>query len=169
MCWEERGFFLSVFICFWIGGRGSEIFNLRSKTGTCNGTKHSFLNCAQNRGPRVPTFSVPNSISFTGKKRRIVIYIHAHRRTQTHKHTHTLNILVFPLAALQSLYCRIITVSEKKALNKAKVRLLRLGICCDNKSEMIASYRFMNFLPPQSQTSDVYFIKKAFRFFLQFP
>lgn len=92
-------------------------------------------------------------------------------RTQTHvdTHTHILNILVFPLAALQSLYCQIITVFEKKAFNKAKVRLLRLGICCDNKSEMIASHRFMNFLPPQSQTSDVYFIKKAFRFFLQFP
>lgn len=91
-------------------------------------------------------------------------------RTQAHTDTHThFKYISFPLSALQSLYCRITTVSEKKALNKAKVRLLRLGICCDNKSEMIASYRFMNFLPPQSQTSDVYFIKKAFRFFLQFP
>lgn len=74
-----------------------------------------------------------------------------------------------PLCGPAGPSCGTGALSGWAALNDAGARRLPGGTGGDNTSGVIASYRFMNFLPLQSQTSDVYFIKRAFRSLPQFP
>lgn len=46
-------------------------FSIWDQRHARNGTQRSFLNCAQNSSPWVPTFSAPNSRSFMSKERKI--------------------------------------------------------------------------------------------------
>lgn len=79
---------------FGLEEEAERFFDLRSKTGSCNGTRESFLSCAQSRSPWVPTFSIPQLRKLHGEG-RMDSYIYTRTQARTHTHTH-LKYISFP-------------------------------------------------------------------------